>query len=186
MKKLLLIIACSIGLAANTHAASVGTMKIFTGDHGGVITVQKRVSNRGEEDSRFSNGLVTLSDVRRALVRTTDEENDQPAVDEASPEIADEATDTNGVHRIRVSGRARFQGEHTADTGRKLTVNGFFRDLHPQSHTLKLVDIMAQGVDGELVLSGTVIVNGQEYEINSAPEATQRFVRRLIWLIRST
>ena len=192
MKKLLISIACCMGFIFHAQAASVGTAKIFTGNHGGVVTVQKRVSSQPDEESSESRGLVTLSDVRLNIIRTTDDTRDEssliderePANAEEIPEVADEPIDADRVYRTRISGQVRFHGEHAPDAAKKLTLNGAFRTLPPEHRTLKLNDIVIEVINDEFVLSGIIVINDQEYEINIAPESAQKFVKRLAWLIR--
>lgn len=194
MKKLAIALACGLGLALNVQAGSVGTSKIFTGNHGGVVTVQKRVTAQPDTETVSSRGLVTLSDVRLEIVRDAEEEDvvrdasssdaDAASVDDA-PEVSDEPVDADRVYRTRVSGHVRFMGEAVREGAKQMTINGAFRTLPPENKTLKLVEITAEVINEELMLTGTVVINDQEYDVNAAPESVQKFVRRVLWLIRS-
>lgn len=184
MKKILFAVICSAGLVLNVQASSVATMKIFTGDHGGVVTVHKQVNHPADEDMRTVKGRVTVSDVRLNIMQMT-AAGDDAILDEELPLLDDAVSETKRADHARVSGRVRFMGEQDA-ANRQLTVNGQFKSLVPQRHTLELQEIIAEVVGDELSVSGTIIIDGREFDINAAPDATQKFVRRLIWLIRKS
>ncbi len=187
MKKFLFVIAFTVGLTFNVHASTVGTMKIITGNHGGVVTVQKQVSNPADVDGRSTRGRVTLSDVRLNIIRVNDgTDEDDTILDSELPLVDDdEASTTDRPELARVSGRVRFHGEQD-NISKQLTLNGQFKSLLPQRNTLVLQDITAEVINDELELTGTILINDREIEINSAPDVTKAFVRRLFWLIRKS
>jgi hypothetical protein len=180
MKKLLILLTLGALWSGMAQAGSIGTTKIYTGNKGGVVTLQKRVSSMPNGRS-WANGLLTVSDVAFAVIRDTDnvENNDQTL-----GEVDDAVTDEQGVRRARITGRVQFKDEAVPDEGKKLTLNGYFRVFHGVFGAIHLKNIMVSVIDGEPQLSGIVVVGGAEYEINEAPEAVQKFVRRLIVVFR--
>ncbi|MBR9912521.1 MAG: hypothetical protein GYB33_19445 [Gammaproteobacteria bacterium] len=190
MQKLLLAIGLAVGLVTGAQAATVGTMKVYTGNYGGVITVQKNVSGQREAGFR-SSGLVTVSDVAVRLVRDVDPadalSNDTTAEELGSMELDDASRDADGAISYRSSGKVRFRGQHIVDSdsaASRLELNGGFRKLSPLHHSLRLIKVAGEVINGEVVLSGEVVINGEKMDINAAPELVQRFVLRLLWFIR--
>ena len=186
-KKLSCIVAaCGLALALNAQAASVGTMKIFTGNHGGVVTLQKRV-HKPQQDAARSNGMITVSDVRFALMRDGEERATEAdrADDAEVVDVVDAERDTDGTLRARISGRAHFVGEAAGETrSGSISINGGFKVFNDVIHGIRLVDILATREGEAVVLSGGVVIDGVEYRINEAPEKVQRLVRRLLWAYR--
>ena len=193
MKKIIFIIACCIGSTFNLQAASVGTMKIFTGTNGGVVTVQKKLLRSGNlEGDRATKGLVTLSDVQLTIFRNDGGRLDNEIIDTELPEVSDEVNAAEDSLSMRVSGRTRFHGGRISDTldandmFKRLTLNGKFVSVIPNRHTLELQDVTAEFSGDELSLSGEVSIDGEIFEIREAPEVTKKFIRRLAWLIRKS
>jgi len=185
VKKLLITILLGFGLVANVMAGSSGTMKILTGDYGGVVSIQKKAYT-SPEGSRL-NGLLTVSDVAYTFVRNDIVDGDftAAAIEEQGVVVIDDIRfDEDGVRRTRISGRVGFNGDSVPGSS-LLTFNGYFRVFYGPITGITLQSIVVERVDGELFLSGTVIVGDEEWEINDAPEYIQILVRRIFSFIKS-